>query len=79
MKAITINAAKHLGVDERVGSLEPGKDADVVVWSGDPFDARSTVEKTLINGETIYDSGISQTNKKRQLSISCLSLSSFLQ
>ncbi|SFE36684.1 Imidazolonepropionase [Bacillus sp. OV194] len=58
-KAITINAAKHLGVDERVGSLEPGKDADVVVWSGDPFDARSTVEKTLINGETIYDSGIS--------------------
>ncbi|MDN4075533.1 amidohydrolase [Fictibacillus terranigra] len=57
-KAITINAAKHLGVDDRVGSLETGKDADVVIWSGDPFDARSTVEKTLINGEIVYGSKI---------------------
>ncbi|MGG1571711.1 amidohydrolase [Fictibacillus sp. NRS-1165] len=57
-KAITINAAKHLGVDDRVGSLETGKDADVVIWSGDPFDARSTVEKTLINGEIVYASKI---------------------
>lgn len=52
--AITINAAKHLGVDQRVGSLEEGKDADVVIWSGDPFDARSVVEKTFINGELVY-------------------------
>ncbi|MGD6844079.1 amidohydrolase [Bacillus infantis] len=50
LEAITINAARHLGVEDRVGSLEPGKDADFVIWSGDPFDLRSSVEETYING-----------------------------
>jgi imidazolonepropionase-like amidohydrolase len=54
LKAITINAAKHLGVEERVGSIEAGKDADFVLWSGDPFDLRSKVEQTYINGELIF-------------------------
>jgi imidazolonepropionase-like amidohydrolase len=53
LEAITINAARHLGVEDRVGSLEPGKDADFVIWSGDPFDLRSAVEETYINGERV--------------------------
>ncbi|PLR75033.1 amidohydrolase [Bacillus sp. UMB0728] len=53
LEATTINAARHLGVEDRVGSLEPGKDADFVIWSGDPFDLRSSVEETYINGERV--------------------------
>lgn len=53
LQAITLNAAKHLGVEDRVGSIETGKDADFVIWSGDPFDLRSKVEKTFINGELV--------------------------
>jgi len=53
-KAITSTASEHLGVDHRVGSLEEGKDADVVVWSGDPFDMRSYVEATYIDGMCVY-------------------------
>lgn len=45
---------KHLGVEDRVGSIEVGKDADFVLWSGDPFDLRSKVEQTYINGELIF-------------------------
>ncbi len=53
-KAITINAAKHLGVEEHVGSLEEGKDADFVIWDGDPFDMRTRLSATYINGELVY-------------------------
>ncbi|KGP91493.1 amidohydrolase [Pontibacillus chungwhensis BH030062] len=52
--SITLNAAKHLGVDERVGSLEAGKDADVVLWNDDPFNGSSYVLKTFVNGEEVY-------------------------
>jgi imidazolonepropionase-like amidohydrolase len=54
--AITINAARHIGLEDRIGSLESGKDADIVIWSGHPFDYRSRVEKTFINGKLVYDS-----------------------
>ncbi|MEK5389402.1 amidohydrolase [Margalitia sp. FSL K6-0131] len=57
LKAITINAAKHLGVEERVGSIEAGKDADFAIWSGDPFDLRSSVVKTYIQGECVFEKG----------------------
>ncbi|WP_257347451.1 amidohydrolase [Pseudalkalibacillus decolorationis] len=53
-KSITLTAARHLGIDDRVGSLEEGKDADIVIWSGDPFDLRNSVETTFINGEIVY-------------------------
>lgn len=55
-EAITINPAKSLGVDHRVGSLEPGKDADLVLWSADPLTtvgARSLL--TLVNGEIVWE------------------------
>lgn len=57
LKAITINAAEILGIADRVGSLAPGKDADIVVMRGHPFDLRSQVELVLINGQVVYAAG----------------------
>jgi len=54
LKAITINAAEIIGVAHRVGSLEVGKDADVVIFSGHPFDYRTVAEVVIINGEVVY-------------------------
>ena len=53
LKAITINPAKHLGVADRVGSLEVGKDGDVVVYDGSPFEISSQLKLVVINGERI--------------------------
>lgn len=55
LRAVTINPAIQFGIDDRVGSLEPGKDADIVVWSGEPLDPRSRVELVLIDGHLEYD------------------------
>ncbi|NLY52952.1 MAG: amidohydrolase [Firmicutes bacterium] len=52
-KAITINPAEILGIDHLVGSIEVGKAADLVLWSGDPLDVRSRAEKVLINGRLV--------------------------
>jgi imidazolonepropionase-like amidohydrolase len=57
LKAITINPAEILGVASRVGSLKPGKDADVVVLSGHPFDWRTRVELVLVGGEIAHAAG----------------------
>ncbi len=55
LRMITINAAKALGVADRVGSLEPGKDADIVLFKGIPaLDVSAEVRFTLINGEVVY-------------------------
>jgi imidazolonepropionase-like amidohydrolase len=54
LKAITINAAEIIGVADRVGSLEVGKDADVVVFEGHPFDYRSIVDLVLVDGQLAY-------------------------
>ncbi|MCT4593815.1 MAG: amidohydrolase [Anaeromicrobium sp.] len=53
LRSITINPAKILGIDHRVGSLEVGKDADVVIFDGHPFDLRSKVDKVIVNGEIV--------------------------
>ncbi len=55
LKAITINPAEILGIDERVGSLEVGKDADLVIVSGNLLHSDSVVMKTLINGEVVFE------------------------
>lgn len=55
LKAVTINAARVLGVEDQIGSLEVGKDADIVVLDGHPLHVKSWVEKVFINGELIYD------------------------
>jgi imidazolonepropionase-like amidohydrolase len=53
LKCITINPAEILGIEDRVGSLEVGKDADIVLWSGHPFEFYSKVEQVFINGQNI--------------------------
>ncbi len=53
LKMLTINPAKILGIENIVGSLEPGKDADIVIWNEDPFLPQSRVEKVFIEGNEI--------------------------
>ncbi len=55
LKAVTIHPARAFGIDDRIGSLEPGKDADVVLFRGDPLDPRSCVDLVLIEGTIEYD------------------------
>ena len=54
LRAVTINPARIIGVDSRIGSLAVGKDADVVIWSGDPLDVMSRAERAFIDGREIY-------------------------
>ncbi len=54
LKAITINPAKHIGVSDRVGTLEVGKDADIVVYEGSPFEVSSHVHHVFIDGVEIH-------------------------
>jgi imidazolonepropionase-like amidohydrolase len=55
LKMITLNPARQLGIDSRVGSIEVGKDADLVIWSGHPLSTLSRVETTFIDGEIFFD------------------------
>jgi imidazolonepropionase-like amidohydrolase len=54
LKAITLHPASALGVADRVGSLEVGKDADIAIFTRHPLDAYTLVERTLIDGEVVY-------------------------
>jgi imidazolonepropionase-like amidohydrolase len=54
LRAVTINPARVIGVDDRLGSLTVGKDADVVIWSGDPLDVMSRAEVAYQRGREIY-------------------------
>lgn len=55
LEALTLAGARMLGLADRVGSIEPGKDADLVVLSGDPLAAATRVEQTWIEGTKVYD------------------------
>ncbi|NQV07762.1 amidohydrolase [bacterium] len=55
LETVTINPATILGVDDRVGSLEPGKDADFLLFAGDPWDGRSKVQRTYIDGTLVFE------------------------
>lgn len=54
---LSANPAKSLGIFEQTGSLEPGKAADVVIWSGDPFSVYSQAERVFIDGALMYERG----------------------
>jgi imidazolonepropionase-like amidohydrolase len=57
LRALTIDSARLLGVDDRLGSLEPGKDADVVLFDGDPLEYTSHIEAVIVNGGLAWQRG----------------------
>ena len=54
----TLNAAKAIGIDDVTGSLEVGKNADVVIWSGDPFSIYTKTEKVFVDGALLFDRSV---------------------
>ena len=56
LRAMTIDAARICRVDHRLGSLKEGKDADLVLWEGNPLEIASSVFMTMINGEIVWRS-----------------------
>ncbi|HEX4701051.1 MAG TPA: amidohydrolase [Pseudonocardiaceae bacterium] len=54
LRALTVNPAEILRLDDQVGSLKPGLDGDVVIWSGDPLDVMSRALRVFINGREVY-------------------------
>jgi imidazolonepropionase-like amidohydrolase len=52
---LTLNPAWSLGLDDRIGSIEVGKNADVVLWSGNPFSVYSRAERVWIDGAPMFD------------------------
>lgn len=58
LRMITINPAKQLGIDKRTGSVEQGKDADLVIWTGHPFSSFSRPDVTMIEGEVFFDRAV---------------------
>jgi imidazolonepropionase-like amidohydrolase len=54
LRALTLNPARVMGVDDRLGSLTAGKDADLCLWSGDPLDVRSRVLSAYVGGREVY-------------------------
>ena len=61
LKMITLNAAKQLGIDKRVGSIEVGKDADIAIFTAHPFAPNARVDMTLIDGRVFFDRATSPT------------------
>jgi imidazolonepropionase-like amidohydrolase len=62
LKAITINAAELTEIDNRVGSLEKGKDADIIITDGHPLEFKTKVVTTIINGQVVYEREEDGTN-----------------
>jgi imidazolonepropionase-like amidohydrolase len=54
LRSITVNPARIMGIDDRVGALRPGLDGDVVIWSGDPLDVMSRALRVFISGREVY-------------------------
>jgi imidazolonepropionase-like amidohydrolase len=57
LQAITLNAAAVLGLADRLGSIEPGKEADLAIWDGDPLLPTSHVTHTILGGQVVYQEG----------------------
>jgi imidazolonepropionase-like amidohydrolase len=63
LESLTLAGARMLGLDDRIGSLEAGKDADFVVLSGDPLSVYTHVEQTYIDGEKVFDRADAEDRK----------------
>tara|TARA_Y100001933_G_scaffold204297_1_gene206519 strand:- start:39 stop:848 length:810 start_codon:yes stop_codon:yes gene_type:complete len=66
-KMITLNPAKLLYLDDKMGSIKIGKDADIVLWSDNPLSVYSKVVQTYVDGKLMYDESIDVQNRKRDL------------
>ena len=55
LRAITLDAARILGIDDHYGSLEPGKVADLVLYDGDPFEHATHVTHVFVDGRLVFD------------------------
>ena len=66
LRLVTLNPAIQLGIDDRVGSLEVGKDADMVLYDGDPLSVFSVVQKTFVDGDLYFDI---EADRERQAKI----------
>jgi imidazolonepropionase-like amidohydrolase len=55
IQSITLHPAKFLGLGDRMGALEPGMDANILLLSGDPLDAGTWVEQSIIEGRVVYE------------------------
>ncbi len=64
LKLCTINGAKQLRLDHRIGSIEAGKDADLVIWTGHPLSTYSRVETTFIEGDVYFDRSQDLANRQ---------------
>ena len=62
-KMVTLNPAKLLHIDDKVGSIKIGKDADLVLWSGNPLSIYTKAEKTIIEGATYFDIKIDEQQR----------------
>ncbi len=69
---LTLNPAKALGIEKVTGSLEPGKNADVVIWSGDPFSVYSKPEQVFIDGALVYDRNDPARQPRRDFTLGIL-------
>jgi imidazolonepropionase-like amidohydrolase len=69
LKMVTLNPAKQLGIADRVGSIEVGKDADLVLYDGNPLAIHSVVQKTFVDGDLYFDL---ETDKTRNATIAAL-------
>ncbi len=66
LKLVTLNPAIQLGIDDRVGSIEPGKDADLVIWDADPLSIYAVARTTIIDGRIYFDR---EMDRQRQAEI----------
>jgi adenine deaminase len=64
-KMVTLNPAKLLHLDDRMGSLKVGKDADIVIWTDNPLSINSIVDYTIIDGAIFFDRSQSEVIEKR--------------
>ncbi len=64
LDCVTTTPAKILGVDDRVGLLKAGLDADVVLWNGNPFAAAARPLAVVVSGQTVYVEGLSAAETK---------------
>ena len=55
LRTLTLDAAKMIGLDARIGSIEKGKDADILILDGDPLHYKTFVETAIVNGKIVYE------------------------